>query len=158
MLLGDPAAKLVTALESHPCTFSTHNSPRITSLRRNRGRGPSAPLHQTARASILLRLDTKLFDDLHLGDWIHDPYPRMQESPVPPPIAIPPECIGECHPERSEESALFGSITPTLSPVRSTVDTTRVLPYSAPANDFANPSPPSSSRHSAAFDEVCIAD
>jgi hypothetical protein len=39
----------------------------------------------------------------------------------------------------------------------SPVDTIAFILYSARANDLANPSPPSSSRHSAAFDEVCIA-
>ncbi len=148
------------SLESHSCTFHIPNPLRITFLRKNRGRGVrTSPLRPRTGLQFGSRLNhTKFFDGLHLGDWIHDPYPRMQESPVPPPTAIPPERLGECYPERNEGSAfLSGSIIPTLLPSQSPVDTTRVLPYSAPANDFASPSPPSSSRHSAALDDVCIA-
>ena len=133
-------------------------------------------------------------NDRHLGDWIHHPSRRMQQSPRLSAFALahlprhhacpafvaaslprhsicaaqhPPNIV---HPERSEvpcaiarlvrdESAfLFRSVTSALAASQSPVDTTRVLPYSAPANDFANPSPPSSSRHRAALDEVCIAD
>jgi hypothetical protein len=64
------------------------------------------------------------------GDWIHLSLQRMQESRFSWSAAI------------KRDSA---------------VDTLHRLPYSALGNEFTNPSPPSSSRHSAALDEVCIA-
>jgi hypothetical protein len=118
---------------------------------------------------------------MHLGDWIHPPSSRMQQSPRFPAdtsalspcrlsatfiaASLPRHSAGcthqptnICNPERSEGSAfLLATIASPLAPSHSPVDTTRVLPYSAPANDFASPSPPSSSRHSAALDDVCIA-
>jgi hypothetical protein len=123
------------SLESHPCTPRTLNSHRITSLRKNRGRGyiPAIPQNDLGPSSGLL--ETQLFNDLLLCDWIHHPSHWMQES----------------------QSASI--IAPTFVCYRnSLVDTIHRLPYSAPANESASPSPPSSSRHSAAFDEVCIAD
>jgi hypothetical protein len=119
---------------------------------------------------------------MHLGDWIHPPSPRMQQSPRFPAdtsalspcrlsatflaASLPRHSAGCTHqptnisnPERSEGSAfLLATIASPLAPSHSAVDTSRVLPYSAPANEPANPSPPSSSRHRAALDEVCIAD
>ncbi len=160
------AANPAKPLESHSCTQRTHNPLRITFLRKNRGRGPFSARHRAACASIPRRLDTKLFDDLHLGDWIHHPSNRMQESPAPP-LAAPRLAIsfsckgGACSARRQREHDLTAE--PRIpqrcrtAAHQSSVDTTRRFPYSAPANDFASPSPPSSSRHSAALDDVCIA-
>ena len=150
------AANPVSPLRSHPCILRASNSLIIKSLRKNpRGRGPATlDSHSKLRALCAL-CDESLFRSvasvLHyprLSDWIHNSSNKMQESPRAP----RPTFLNNCHPERSEGSAF--RFLSTISPV----DTIRRLPYSASANDFANPSPPSSSRHSAALDELCVAD
>jgi len=159
------------SLESHSCTFSTLNSRRITFLRKNRGGVPPTAnqLHVSAPSansvvnllppvSPILLAGGPILDDKHLRDWIHLPSNRMQESPATARTVRIPTRKGICHHERSEGSAFrFLKSALLLAPSQSPVDTTRILPYSAPANDFASPSPPSSSRHSAALDDVCIA-
>ncbi len=172
------AAHPATPLESNSCTSHTSNSPGITSLHKNRGGGVLPPTNPVAPASPPLNLP--LLDVLCLGDWIHLPSDKMQESRPTQRSTIQSTRPNHCHHERSEvlcaiacllrdvlfgiarllrdESAfLFRSVTSAPAASQSPVDTTRVLPYSAPANEPANPSPPSSSRHSAALDEVCIA-
>jgi len=184
-------------LESHSCTSRTSNPLRITLLRKNPrgGEGPSnadshfelcalcdlcGESHSNIRQKWPQKWPGKR-NDMHLGDWIHPPSPRMQQSPRFPAdtsalspcrlsatflaASLPRHSAGCTHqptnisnPERSE-GCNFLSHRATSAPAaqQSAVDTTRVLPYSAPANDFASPSPPSSSRQSAALDDVCIA-
>jgi hypothetical protein len=163
----NPAANPAKSLESHSCTLRTHNSPGITLLRKNRGRGYPPATPREDLIPISAPFGTSLFDDLHLADWIHHPSNRMQQSPAPPLSAPRPAMSFSCRGgARSARRQHVHDVTAApLIPERcltaarhSVVDTTHRLPYSAPANDFANPSPPSSSRHSAAFDEVCIAD
>ena len=147
-----------TSLESHSCTFRISNPLRITFLRKNRGRGPQPPSFAQPRSSLSPLIDTSFLDDMRLGDWIHHPSHRLQQSHAASRAERPSTARNICHPERSEGSAfLLASITSTLAASQSPVDTSPFLPYSAPANDFASPSPPSSSRHSAALDDVCIA-
>jgi hypothetical protein len=152
------AANPVNGLESHSCTSRRSNSPRITLLRKNRGRGCPPATLGSRLGSISRLLDTSLFDDLRLGDWIHHRSRRMQQSRPASRPGLPTISTYICHPERSEGSAfLFHIATSIPDPHQSAVDTAHRLPYSAPANEFASPSPPSSSRHSAALDDVCIA-
>src|SRR5580704_3561556 len=180
-------------LESHPCTSRASNSPKITLLRKNpRGEGHSnadshfelcalCDLCGESHFTVRQKRPQKR-NDMHLGDWIHPPSSRMQQSPRFPAdtsalspcrlsatfiaASLPRHSAGcthqpknICNPERREGSAVLPRrATSTTVARQSAVDTTHRLPYSAPANEPANPSPPSSSRHRAALDEVCIAD
>jgi hypothetical protein len=114
------------SLESHSCTFCSPNSPRITFLRKNRGRGVQPPFLARSQNSLSVLFVASLMDDIRLGDWIHHPSNRMQQSPRFPafvaagsprhaasPEQHPPNA---CHPERSEGSAFFSRIAPKRSP------------------------------------------
>jgi hypothetical protein len=94
------AAHPATPLESNSCTSHTSNSPGITSLHKNRGGGVLPPTNPVAPASPPLNLP--LLDVLCLGDWIHLPSDKMQESRPTQRSTIQSTRPNHCHHERSE--------------------------------------------------------
>ncbi len=122
------------SLESHSCTFHTSKPLRITSLRKNRGWGGQSAISRCTFGSFSALHEALPSDDMHLGDWIHHPSGRMQQSPrlsahVAPdtsrhsplfafvPVGLPHhftiaphQPIRICHPEQSEGSAFRWSL------------------------------------------------
>ena len=107
-----------TPLESHSCISQRSNSPRITFLRKNHPGGGGVP--SAGRSAIdqktdslstsvlsanpvvnLAPLAASPIDVVRLGDWIHLPPNKMQQSRLPRRSTIHSPHPNSCHPERS---------------------------------------------------------